>query len=162
MGKQLSMEKKLHEDRIMKEALLKDLDSAFKHLEYCQKVVESNHQTYVSLQDAYGKIGQKLADAKFYYLSATFVLAKDIEGLKSTTLKEHMEANRPPDVYTSTPRTPFLTYDMIGKVKVDILDKVRPYKKYLTGKFNEYLGYCMDKLNESLKLIDKDVIPNYR
>lgn len=158
MGKQLSMEKKMNEKEIMRKALLDDLNQAYKNYEYLQLVIESNHQVYSSYRETYKKIGDLLRDGKFYFLSATFVLMKELDDFKSLTLKEHMQANRPPEMHNVTPRGIFMTFDLMNGVLKDIRGTVRPYMKYLNPKFNEYFGYCLEKINFSLRELDKHYV----
>jgi hypothetical protein len=158
MGKQLSMEKKMNEKEIMRKALLDDLNTTYRNMEYLQMVVDSNHQVYTSYKKMYKRVAQLLSDAKFYYLSATFVLMKDLEEFKKLRLKEHMEANRPPDMWNVTPRGIFLTHDLISNTRKDILEKVRPYQKYLKPKFVEYIGDCINKINKALRELDKNYV----
>jgi hypothetical protein len=155
-GKQLSMEKKMNEKEIMRKALLDDLNKMYRSFEYTQMVVDSNYQVYSSYKRMYSKIATLLADAKFYYLSATFVLMKDLPEFNKLRLKEHMEANRPPQMNNITPRGIFLTYDLLSGMRKDMLEKVRPYQKYLKPKFAEYFGDCINKINKSLKELDKN------
>ena len=76
MGTQLDMTKRLYEKEVMRKAFIKDLEGVVKDVEYLQKIIESNHQTYIHSQKMYKKVGQMVADAKFYLLSGIFRLKK--------------------------------------------------------------------------------------
>jgi hypothetical protein len=157
-GKQLTMEKKMYEKDIMRKALLNDLNEKFRNLEYCQNVIESNWQIYSDHKELYKKVGQLLADSKFYYLSATFVLMKDIPEFSKLRLDEHMRANRPPDLHNVTPRSIFMTFDLLNQTKDQMLEAIMAYRNYLKPKFREYYGECVQKIKESLKELDKHYV----
>jgi hypothetical protein len=131
MGKQLSMEKKMNEK-------------------------DSNITVFTSYRKMYDKIAQLLADAKFYYLSAVFVLMKDLPEFRELRLKDHMEANRPPMSHNVTPRGIFLTHELITKARDTMVEKVRAHQKYIKPKFTEYFGDCIKKMNRALRLLDNE------
>jgi hypothetical protein len=157
-GTQLSMEKRLYEQRIMKKALLTKLDKVFLIIGYCQLVIESNYESYPSMESLYAKVGQMIADAKFYFLSATFTLMKQLDDFNGVTLQDHMEANRPPEKGVSTPITPLMTIQLIDSLKETAKVAKLGYNKYETKKFKEYYGYFTDKLTEISKTIEQYVV----
>ena len=81
---------------------------------------------------------------------------KDLEQFKKLKLKDHMEANRPPQMSTVTPRGIFLTYDLVSNTRKDMIGTVNAYRKYLPAKFSEYFTDCLNKMNAVLKELDKN------
>jgi hypothetical protein len=164
MGKQLNMEKRLYENQIMRKALLKELDTVFRSVEYNQRIIESMFD-YVSegeIKENYKKIGEKLADSKYYFLSATFVVVKGIDELKGVTLKEHFKAHRPVDRFGNSTYAANQFLIALKGLKEKSIEKPKAYKKYKSEKFDEYYSYYIEKVTECINLMEKYVIPHYR
>jgi hypothetical protein len=156
MGKQLNMNKRLYENQIMRKALLNDLNAIFKTIEYTQNSVYASQQ--MSGSKFWGKIADKLANAKFYFLSATFVLIKSIDELEKTTLEEHFEANRPPEYHGAPPVSPRVIANTLYNMTDLTKEKIKTYSKYKNNKFDEYLGYFVENIKEVVKKIDRYAI----
>ena len=161
MGKQLTMEKRLYENQIMRKALLKELDIIFKNIEYTQRVVESIFSFYSGMSKTetyWRKIGDKLADSKYYFLSATFVVVKGIDEMSKTTLKEHFVAHRPVDALASMSVAPKTLLGAIKNLKELSIEKPQAFNKYKNKKFDEYYGYYIGVLDKIIEDLEKYVI----